>query len=393
MSETATAQTDLSTITASDVSVPALQSTTGPFAGIVHLDIPGETLTRIADEVDFANTNSVLTFGAGPQQQYTNNLMALLQDMKVGEAGLAGDITVELARGIDLMKLPQLKKEARDGVPWWATLPVVGRYASALYAFHQRKQELVAMIEAIEERAKQDMRRITDDNAKLDHMLAAVEKNYDDLGAYILGGELALRLGMQRFEELRDAAVASKDPRKLSQAKLFREQLIALDERLMRMKVAYVRAPVTGEKVMTTQQAGRIEIQNIMDSLLFDLPRLIEGINAVAALYNIRQAQDRRERRKDAAKRIDELSGEMMAEAMVSAKQSQGDALAEIEALETQIRRVIDLHKTCQDIDRKNFDLRRQAEQALVAAHRNFTAAMENLSVQELQATEIKALS
>lgn len=393
MSETATAQTDLSTITASDVPVPALQSTSGPFAGIVHLDIPGETLTRIADEVDFANTNSVLTFGAGPQQQYTNNLMALLQDMKVGEAGLAGDITVELARGIDLMKLPQLKKEARDGVPWWATLPVVGRYASALYAFHQRKQELVAMIEAIEERAKQDMRRITDDNAKLDHMLAAVEKNYDDLGAYILGGELALRLGMQRFEELRDAAVASKDPRKLSQAKLFREQLIALDERLMRMKVAYVRAPVTGEKVMTTQQAGRIEIQNIMDSLLFDLPRLIEGINAVAALYNIRQAQDRRERRKDAAKRIDELSGEMMAEAMVSAKQSQGDALAEIEALETQIRRVIDLHKTCQDIDRKNFDLRRQAEQALVAAHRNFTAAMENLSVQELQATEIKALS
>lgn len=385
MSETNMPQPDLTAIQESDLPVPVLQSTTGPFAKIVHLDIPAQTLADIAGEVDFTSTNSVLTFGAGPQQQYKNNLMALLQDMKVGEAGLASDITVELAKGIDLMKLPQLKQEARDGVPWWAALPVVGQYASALYAFHQRKQDLINMIQAIEERAKQDMRRIADDNAKLDHMLTAVEKNYDDLGAYILGGEQALRQGVARFEELRTGAVASNDPRRLSQAKLFREQLIALDERITRMKVAYVRAPVTGEKVMTTQQAGRIEIQNIMDSLLFDLPRLIEGINAVAALYNIRQAQDRRDRRKAAARRIDELSGDMMEEAMLSAKRSQGGALEEIEALESQIKRVIDLHTTCQDIDKKNFDLRRQAEQALITAHRNFTAAMEELSVRELQ--------
>ena len=371
-----------------DLPVPVMQSISGPFARIVRLEIPQEILSRIAGEVDFSSTNSVLTFGAGPQQQYKNNLMALLQDMKVGEAGLAGDITVELAKGIDLMKLPQLKQEARDGVPWWATLPVVGKYASALYAFHQRKQEFIRMIEEIEDKAKQDMRRISEDNAKLDHMLASVERNYDDLGAYILGGELALREGLERFESLRDEAIASGDPRKLSHAKLFREQIIALDERLARMKAAYVRAPVTGEKIMTTQQAGRIEVQNIMDSLLFDLPKLIEGINAVAALYNIKQAQDRRDRRKAAAQRIDELSGDMMEQAMIRAKESQGGALEEIEALEKQIKRVIDLHKTCQEIDKKNFELRRQAEQALINAHQNFTKAMEDLSVEELKATD-----
>lgn len=385
MTNTLQQPSNLPELKESDLPVPVMQSMSGPFAQIVHLKVSSDILTKLADEVDFTDTNRVLTFGAGPQQQYKNNLMDLLKNLQVGEAGLAGDITVELAKGIDLMKLPQIKKEVQDGVPWWAGLPLVGKYASAIYAFYQRKQLFIKMIEEIEDKAKQDMRRIADDNAKLDHMLQAIEKNYDDLGVYILAGELALKRGMVNFEQLREEAIASKDPRKLSKAKLFREQIIALDERVMRMKVAYVRAPVTGEKVMTTQQAGRIEIQNIMDSLLFDLPKLIEGINAVAALYNIKEAQNRRDRRKEAARRIEELSGDMLEQAMVRAKESQGGALGEIEALESQVKKVINLHKTCQEIDKKNFELRRQAEQALIVAHQNFTKALEELSLDELQ--------
>ena len=65
---------------------------------------------------------------------------------------------------------------------------------------------------------------------------------------------------------------------------------------------------------------------------------------------------------------------------MIRAKESQGGAL------EAQVRRVIGLHKTCQEIDRKSFELRRQAVQALVAVHKNFTRAMDDLSVEAVPA-------
>ena len=93
-------------------------------------------------------------------------------------------------------------------------------------------------------------------------------------------------------------SLETADPIKISETNLFREQIIALDTRLLRMKSAYVKAPITLQEVLTTQQAGRIEVQNLMDSLLFDLPAFIETINTLLALYNIKGAQEDRKRRR-----------------------------------------------------------------------------------------------
>ena len=51
----------------------------------------------IAAEVDFANSNTVLTFGTAPQQQINSFLDSLLDDLRVGEAGVAGQLTLELS--------------------------------------------------------------------------------------------------------------------------------------------------------------------------------------------------------------------------------------------------------------------------------------------------------
>lgn len=339
-------------------------------------------LNKIADEVVFRDTNQVLTFAAAVQQKYVNSLKALLGGLKVEDAGQAGDITVQLAECIDFVGMDDIKAEVagHGGFKnWLATMPLIGPWFSHIYTFVQRQQELVGKINQIERQARADMGKLIENNARLDQLLVQVEGNYYELAVYIVAGERALQRGRDEYEALRQAALASGDALENARVNTLYTQLLAFDNRLMRMKTAYVSAPVTGQKVMLTQQASRTEVQNIMDSLLFDLPQMLEAIASVVALYQIKQAQKNDDDRRAASKRIAELNDHLLGETVSAASERQARAEQVVLDLEARVNKIIDITRKKREADATNERINREAEAHLERVQQTFLESMREL--------------
>jgi len=328
---------------------------------------------------NFLDTNASLTFGVGPQKKYLDNLKLLLGDARIRDLQGAGSIILEIEKGIDLAGIEQLKKKIMSGGGGFLA-KLFGGVASALKAFAARRQKLIELITDIENRIEEQMHQIMTDNARLDTMFGDVKSNFYELGVWIYAGELALDRGAKEYDMLREKAVESGDPVKISETNLFKEQVISLDARLLRMKSAYVKAPVTLQEVLTTQQAGRIEVQNLMDSLLFDLPAFIETINTLLALYNIKGAQEDRKRREQLAERLADLKGETLDKVAVEAKEGQVRGAREAEIIEAQAKRIIETCKKLKDLDDKNARIRAESETLLVDVMNDFQESMKEIT-------------
>ena len=333
---------------------------------------------QVAAAHDFLDTNAALTFGAGPQRKYLDNLKLLLGDARIRDLQSAGSIVLEIEKGIDLAGIDALKKKIMGGGGFLSK--IFGGVTNALKAFAARRQKLIALINDIEDRIEEQMHQIMTDNARLDTMFGDVKSNFYELGVWIYAGEFALERGAKEYEQLREKVLETSDPIKISETNLFKEQVIALDTRLLRMKSAYVKAPVTLQEVLTTQQAGRIEVQNLMDSLLFDLPAFIETINTLLALYNIKGAQEDRKRREQLAERLAELKGETLDKVAVEAKEGQIRGAKDVALIEAQANKIIETCKKLKDLDDKNAQIRVESENLLVDVMNDFQESMKEIT-------------
>ena len=333
---------------------------------------------QVAAAHDFLDTNAGLTFGAGPQRKYFDNLKLLLGDARIRDLQGAGSIILEIEKGIDLAGLEALKKKIMGGGGFLSK--IFGGVTNALKAFAARRQKLITLINDIEDRIEEQMHQIMMDNARLDTMFGDVKSNFYELSVWIYAGELALGRGAKEYKQLREKVLETADPIKISETNLFREQVIALDTRLLRMKSAYVKAPITLQEVLTTQQAGRIEVQNLMDSLLFDLPAFIETINTLLALYNIKGAQEDRKRREQLAERLAELKGETLDKVAVEVKEGQIQGAKEVALIEAQAKKIIETCKKLKDLDDKNAQIRAESENLLVDVMNDFQESMKEVT-------------
>jgi len=334
---------------------------------------------QVAAVHDFLDTNAALTFGAGPQRKYLDNLKLLLGDARIRDLQGAGSIILEIEKGIDLAGIEELKKKIMGkGGGFFGKL--FGGLTNTLKAFAARRQKLIALIDNIEAKIEDQMHQIMTDNARLDTMFSEVKSNFYELGVWIYAGELALERGVEEYNQLREKVLKTADPIKISETNLFREQVIALDTRLLRMKTAYVKAPVTLQEVITTQQAGRIEVQNLMDSLLFDLPAFIETINTLLALYNIKGAQADRKRREQLAERLADLKGETLDKVAMEAKEGQVRGSKEVAMIEAQAKKIIETCKKLKDFDDKNARIRAESENLLVEVMNGFQEGLKEIT-------------
>jgi len=334
---------------------------------------------QVAAGHSFLDTNAALTFGAGPQRKYLDNIKLLLGDARIRDLQGAGSIILEIEKGIDLAGIEELKKKIL-GKGGGFLSKLFGGITSALKAFAARRQKLMELITNIEDRIEEQMHQIMTDNARLDTLFGEVKSNFYELGVWICAGELALQRGAKEYGQMREKVLKTADPIKISETNLFREQILALDTRLLRMKSAYVKAPVTLQEVLTTQQAGRIEVQNLMDSLLFDLPAFIETINTLLALYNIKGAQEDRKRREQLAERLADLKGETLDKVAVEAREGQIRGAKEVALIEAQAKKIIETCKKLKELDDKNAQIRAESENLLVDVMNDFQESMKEIT-------------
>ena len=119
---------------------------------------------KIATGFNLGNTAAVLRFAEDPQVKLSAYLDELMADIRVKDAGVAGDIAKQLAAGIDLMQLGKVKEQIVSGTGtsivarlfYWC-----GAWTNYLRNFYLSQQPILTLVRQIESKALRKLRHPT----------------------------------------------------------------------------------------------------------------------------------------------------------------------------------------------------------------------------------------
>lgn len=334
-------------------------------------------IVEIAATVSLSDSSSIMTFGSEAQNRVNSHLDRLLGDLRAHEAGVAGALTVELSHGLKAINLPRLRRESEGG-DWVANsfgrIPLVGPYFSALRHFQVSHKKVVDLMDRIESKANAQKAKLAASHAKMDDLVESTLANIRDLEDYLAAGDIALEKFRREFDQRKREAANSHDPLELAKLRDFAEQANAFETRLLRMHIAYGDAVISVPEIRLTQEAARIEMFNIMDTLLFDMPRLKRAIIRVASLRQITQAHKDSQARKELARKVGALGSDALQQAYVAAKQTQGDGIEDVALLSAQADKILETIAMGQRLDEEN-SRKREAAHASIAELKGKLAA------------------
>lgn len=345
-------------------------------------------IADLASGVSAVDSASIIGFGAEPQQRMNAFLDELLQGLRTSEIGVAGELTIELATSIKAMNLAKMKREV-DGEDWVAStfgaLPLIGKWVSAIRYFQLSHRKVTDHLAAIEDKAQREMGKLTATNSKLDRLVDASLANLKELEMHLAAGEMALDRARVEFAQRNEEAAKSRDPLMLTQVRDMAEQINAFETRLLRMHIAFTDALVSIPQIRTNQEAARIEIRNIMDTILFDLPRLKSAILRVASLKQIIDANKTNEARRKLAREIGNLGADALDEAYTRAKVTQGSGAEDVAVLAATADKLLETIAKGVRLDEENRLKREQAQRQLGEIKNKLVAGLQANAEQMLQ--------
>lgn len=360
----------------------ALQST-GQRLDLIAQMSEGEVAQarKLAAEFDLENPIGASLYGAQLLQDFNKTLNELMTGIRIEDAGPAGDIAIAITEAMDEMQIRQMQQELRPGTlaNLLSRLPLIGKYFSRFYFFAKRKERFITLTDGIERKSRGFIRALLEALIRDDRLIKAVEQRYYAIRLYIAGGEFVLEEGQKRFDALRLQAAESRDALQVNRVHALHERLMAFDTRLMLMKIAYAKAPVTGQQIRLGQSAKRTEMEAIQNQLDFTMTDLKAAIIQVAGLWAMKKSQKHREMIANLNQRVSELSQEMLTETYTAAKASQGDALREVQNLATLMEKVVKLTRDSIELDRQNIAARKEAETYLVQAAGQYKQLLDAL--------------
>jgi len=327
-----------------------------------------QRIVEIASTVGVLDSAAVTGFGVEVQQRMNSFLDQLLQGIRTYEVGASGELTIELAKNIKVMNLQKMKQES-TGEDWVAgsfgKLPIVGQWFSAIRHFQLTHQEITKHLTEIEDKAQREMGKLAATNAKLDQLAERTLENLKDLELYLAAGQSVLMRARANFHDRKNEIMQSNDPIALTELRDAAEQINAFETRLLRMHIAFTDALTAIPQIRVNQEAARIEARNIMDTVLFDLPRLKSAIIRVASLNQIINASKANEARRELARQIGSIGAEALDEAYTRAKQSQGNGMEDVAVLAATADKLLETIAKGVQIDEENRQKRQMAERQL----------------------------
>ena len=164
-------------------------------------------IEQLLQEIDLADSNSIVLFGARAQGELTNISEQMLEGVKNKDAGPAGDALSRMLltlKGFDTEDLKDGAKRSWIGKLFGATEPI--------HKFVQKYQEVRGQIETIGDSLNKHKNLLMIDVEKLDRLYDATLSYFHQLALYITAGdELLRKLDEQEIPVASRAAEASGD--------------------------------------------------------------------------------------------------------------------------------------------------------------------------------------
>jgi len=297
---------------------------------------------KIVTSFKMDDTAALLRFAADPQRKLSLYVDQLMGDIKVREAGIAGDMAKQLAYGIDLMKLDKVKDQILH------ERGLLGKIAAKVHLltnyianFYASQQAIRTLVDKIESKAQNHIATLEGESKKLDGLTAQSIAQVRGLASWVLAGEMILMQAIEQYHTRREQVLQTKDPVEASILRDMARQIARFEQRVLQVEIAYVKASsVTIPRVRSVQEGIIIEIQNTSEQILFHLPDFKTGIVLIAALNRTKAARDDRETMDKNQRHLDEVLDEAINENERLAKESQGDALEQVQRLQKTIEAI-----------------------------------------------------
>ena len=332
-----------------------------------------DRVRELAAAVDAGDSNLLLTFGAKPQREVSRVFDTLLRGIQTEDAGVGGDLVIELSRGMDLAKIREMRDELNSGGSTFAyflnQIPVIGpwlaRQMSAFLYFKYRKDEIIKHFDEMERRIATKKEELLAANTSLDMNYEATEQNLLDLKVYIAAGEQAGQRLVEESETRLATAQASQDPVIVNQYRDFRSNVEQFLTRVTRLHGAYANSAQNLPQIRQIQETTKIALADIVDTLLIDLPQMKQAILQLTALKTIKDARAGAEKRRELSRELREITANTANESYLKAKASQGQFEDELALLERMAEKLKETEKLARDIEAQNAKAREDAHRRL----------------------------
>ncbi|MFZ6861368.1 toxic anion resistance protein [Undibacterium sp. Ji67W] len=347
-------------------------------------------INQIAASVSFSDTNSLMSFGADAQRELSKHLDQLLEGMRTSEAGRAGEITIALATTLKDLNLPKIKQEVAGQsslAEQFGKIPFVGEWFSALRALQQNHKKITEHLNAIEQKSQAQLTTLRSTNDKLDRLVQASIEHIKTMELYMAAGQILIKRARLEFEQKRLTVEQSRDVVEIAKLRDFAEQINAFETRIVRMHVAHSQSIVSVPEIRATQTAAMIEMNNVMDSILFDLPALKRAILNVAAISETAKASKATDARRALSRDLGSIGSDQLQDAYLKAKNSQGDFAADVAVLAQSADKLLQTIALGHRLDLENADKREKSIQDLNALNRKFTEGLLESGNQFVQKT------
>jgi len=159
----------------------------------------GAEIRRRMDEIDLADTNSIVSFGSAAQAELQEISQSMLQGVRNKDVGPAGDSLRGIVTSIRGFSVSEL--DVRRERSWWEKL--LGR-AAPFAKFTARFEEVQGQIDRITEDLLKHEHTLLKDIKSLDMLYEKTLQFYDELALYIAAGEA-------RLKELDTGAIPAKE--------------------------------------------------------------------------------------------------------------------------------------------------------------------------------------
>ena len=210
-----------------EVTATALPDPKAEVVALAAADAPMATeIRKRMDEIDMANTQSIINFGAAAQGELTTVSAQMLDGVKNKDIGPAGDSLrniVATLKGFSVKELAPGRKRS-----WWERLMGGG---NSVAKFIEKFDEVQAQIDQITNDLDMHQHRLLIDIKSLDLLYQKTLSFYDELALYIAAGEAKLESLDQTEIPAATAAVDAADENdKVMKAQELRDLRAARDD-------------------------------------------------------------------------------------------------------------------------------------------------------------------
>jgi len=285
-------------------------------------------LAEIASELDAADPNSIINYGAGAQARISEFSDKVLHEVKARDTGEAGKILTDL-----MLNIKELDVDKLHGGSILSKLPIVGGMVDSAKRFMTRYQSVSTQVVKIVDELDRVKGQIMRDVDTLDGFYKKNLEYYRELNLYIIAGESKLDEMAETVAGLKAKADASGDQLDAQAYTDAAQAAGRLEKKLHDLRLSRMLAVQTGPQIRLVQSNNQELAQKIQVSVLNTIPLWKNQMVLAISLLRQKQAVEFQKEVSATTKQLLEKNAEMLKQGSIDIATEAEKGVIDIETL------------------------------------------------------------